>query len=178
MQPSWPGWTGGLQVHLAPAKPGQSRARVWGPRPSCYPPSASLWPPCFLSCCEQEEPTYFAIWGDNKAFNEVIISPAMLHEHLPYVVMEGLNKVSRRPALCPNALLEPTVPCEPYLCPHIIGKGVDAQRSKPESPAGPQWGQRAHSCPGLHTPAPSASPHGPVVGRSLGDSQRPVSKAG
>lgn len=47
-----------------------------------------------LSCCEQEEPTYFAIWGDNKAFNEVIISPAMLHEHLPYVVMEGLNKVS------------------------------------------------------------------------------------
>ncbi|NXT20249.1 DGLA lipase, partial [Syrrhaptes paradoxus] len=44
-------------------------------------------------CCEQEDPTYFAIWGDNKAFNEVIISPAMLHEHLPYVVMEGLNKV-------------------------------------------------------------------------------------
>ncbi|XP_077605209.1 diacylglycerol lipase-alpha-like, partial [Crocuta crocuta] len=48
---------------------------------------------CVPSCCEQEEPTYFAIWGDNKAFNEVIISPAMLHEHLPYVVMEGLNKV-------------------------------------------------------------------------------------
>lgn len=47
----------------------------------------------FSSCCEQEDPTYFAIWGDNKAFNEVIISPAMLHEHLPYVVMEGLNKV-------------------------------------------------------------------------------------
>ncbi|XP_064019378.1 diacylglycerol lipase-alpha [Pogoniulus pusillus] len=44
-------------------------------------------------CCDQEDPTYFAIWGDNKAFNEVIISPAMLHEHLPYVVMEGLNKV-------------------------------------------------------------------------------------
>jgi len=48
------------------------------------------------SCCEQEDPTYFAIWGDNKAFNEVIISPAMLHEHLPYVVMEGLNKVTWR----------------------------------------------------------------------------------
>ncbi|NWR80222.1 DGLA lipase, partial [Centropus unirufus] len=47
-------------------------------------------------CCEQEDPTYFAIWGDNKAFNEVIISPAMLHEHLPYVVMEGLNKVRGR----------------------------------------------------------------------------------
>ncbi|KAK2100363.1 hypothetical protein P7K49_021711 [Saguinus oedipus] len=48
-------------------------------------------------CCEQEEPTYFAIWGDNKAFNEVIISPAMLHEHLPYVVMEGLNKPQPSP---------------------------------------------------------------------------------
>lgn len=57
------------------------------------PPDPFLPYPC-PSCCEQEEPTYFAIWGDNKAFNEVIISPAMLHEHLPYVVMEGLNKVS------------------------------------------------------------------------------------
>lgn len=58
-------------------------------------PQTPFFPTCVpLSCCEQEEPTYFAIWGDNKAFNEVIISPAMLHEHLPYVVMEGLNKVS------------------------------------------------------------------------------------
>uniref|UniRef100_A0A8C6SD83 Diacylglycerol lipase-alpha n=1 Tax=Neogobius melanostomus TaxID=47308 RepID=A0A8C6SD83_9GOBI len=31
--------------------------------------------------------------GDNKAFNEVIISPAMLNEHMPHMVMEGLNKV-------------------------------------------------------------------------------------
>lgn len=91
----------------------------------------------------------------------MIISPAMLHEHLPYVVMEGLNKVSPWAALGANASFEPAVPCEPYLCPHVIGKGVDAQRSEPESPAGSQWGQRAHSCPGLHTPAPSTSPRGP-----------------
>uniref|UniRef100_G3PSJ3 Diacylglycerol lipase-alpha n=1 Tax=Gasterosteus aculeatus aculeatus TaxID=481459 RepID=G3PSJ3_GASAC len=44
-------------------------------------------------CCGQEEPTYSALWGDNKAFNEVIISPAMLNEHMPHMVMEGLNKV-------------------------------------------------------------------------------------
>ncbi|KAJ8375868.1 hypothetical protein SKAU_G00064480 [Synaphobranchus kaupii] len=44
-------------------------------------------------CCGQEEPTYSALWGDNKAFDEVIISPAMLNEHLPHIVMEGLNKV-------------------------------------------------------------------------------------
>uniref|UniRef100_A0A673LAM8 Diacylglycerol lipase-alpha n=1 Tax=Sinocyclocheilus rhinocerous TaxID=307959 RepID=A0A673LAM8_9TELE len=40
-----------------------------------------------------EEPTYSALWGDNKAFDEVIISPAMLNEHMPHVVMDGLNKV-------------------------------------------------------------------------------------
>lgn len=48
---------------------------------------------CFFSC-GQEEPTYSALWGDNKAFNEVIISPAMLNEHMPHMVMKGLNKVS------------------------------------------------------------------------------------
>uniref|UniRef100_A0A3Q2TNB1 Diacylglycerol lipase-alpha n=1 Tax=Fundulus heteroclitus TaxID=8078 RepID=A0A3Q2TNB1_FUNHE len=45
------------------------------------------------SCCGQEEPTYSALWGDNKGFNEVIISPAMLNEHMPHMVMTGLNKV-------------------------------------------------------------------------------------
>lgn len=86
----WPGLERGADpshIHLGIVEPGPALATSWvepGPdRPR--PPR---------SCCEQEEPTYFAIWGDNKAFNEVIISPAMLHEHLPYVVMEGLNKVS------------------------------------------------------------------------------------
>lgn len=37
----------------------------------------------------------------------MIISPAMLHEHLPYVVMEGLNKVSPWAALGANASFEP-----------------------------------------------------------------------
>ncbi|XP_059383070.1 diacylglycerol lipase-alpha-like isoform X1 [Carassius carassius] len=44
-------------------------------------------------CCGQDDPTYSALWGDNKAFDEVIISPAMLNEHMPHVVMDGLNKV-------------------------------------------------------------------------------------
>lgn len=52
----------------------------------------SLFLPLPFSC-GQEEPTYSALWGDNKAFNEVIISPAMLNEHMPHMVMEGLNKV-------------------------------------------------------------------------------------
>ncbi|XP_051987347.1 diacylglycerol lipase-alpha-like isoform X2 [Xyrauchen texanus] len=49
------------------------------------------------TCCGQEEPTYSALWGDNKAFDEVIISSAMLNEHLPHVVMDGLNKVLETP---------------------------------------------------------------------------------
>ncbi|XP_007885645.2 diacylglycerol lipase-alpha [Callorhinchus milii] len=44
-------------------------------------------------CCGQEEPTYYAIWSDNKTLDEVIISPAMLNEHMPHVVMDGLHKV-------------------------------------------------------------------------------------
>ncbi|XP_042615431.1 diacylglycerol lipase-alpha-like isoform X2 [Cyprinus carpio] len=50
-------------------------------------------------CCGQEEPTYSALWGDNKAFDEVIISPAMLNEHMPHVVMDGVNKVLENPYL-------------------------------------------------------------------------------
>ncbi|KAK3561856.1 hypothetical protein QTP86_017485 [Hemibagrus guttatus] len=49
------------------------------------------------SCCGQEDPTYSALWGDNKAFDEVIISPAMLNEHMPHVVLDGLNKVLENP---------------------------------------------------------------------------------
>ncbi|XP_059383078.1 diacylglycerol lipase-alpha-like isoform X2 [Carassius carassius] len=50
-------------------------------------------------CCGQDDPTYSALWGDNKAFDEVIISPAMLNEHMPHVVMDGLNKVLENPYL-------------------------------------------------------------------------------
>lgn len=84
-----------------------------------------------LSCCEQEEPTYFAIWGDNKAFNEVIISPAMLHEHLPYVVMEGLNKVR------PGARRDP------------LSRSADCRRgcgcsAGLAAPPGGLWGAESH----------------------------------
>ncbi|GCC33034.1 hypothetical protein chiPu_0011500 [Chiloscyllium punctatum] len=44
-------------------------------------------------CCGQEESTYYAIWSDNKTLDEVIISAAMLNEHMPHVVMDGLHKV-------------------------------------------------------------------------------------
>uniref|UniRef100_A0A4W6D080 Diacylglycerol lipase-alpha n=1 Tax=Lates calcarifer TaxID=8187 RepID=A0A4W6D080_LATCA len=59
--------------------------------PFQHPPPSTLL--AESSICGQEEPTYSALWGDNKAFDEVIISSAMLNEHMPYMVMEGLNKV-------------------------------------------------------------------------------------
>lgn len=113
------------------------------------------------SCCEQEEPTYFAIWGDNKAFNEVIISPAMLHEHLPYVVMEGLNKVSPRAAWAMTPHQSPAVLCGLGLRPRMTGKGADARRSESELLF---WSPHP-CCPRGHV--------GPMVGRGLGDSQGP-----
>ncbi|XP_039514536.1 diacylglycerol lipase-alpha isoform X2 [Pimephales promelas] len=68
-------------------------------------------------CCGQEEPTYSALWGDNKAFDEVIISPAMLNEHLPHVVMDGLNKVLETP----------------YLVSELIAAQVGSQRTRIQS---------------------------------------------
>ncbi|KAL7406581.1 hypothetical protein ABVT39_022615 [Epinephelus coioides] len=62
------------------------------------------------TCCGQEEPTYSALWGDNKAFDEVIISPAMLNEHMPHMVMEGLNKVLE--PFCPLSEQENSEPEE------------------------------------------------------------------
>ena len=49
----------------------------------------------------------------------MIISPAMLHEHLPYVVMEGLNKVS----------CGPPPPHASRVGPHITHKGATTLRS-------------------------------------------------
>lgn len=62
------------------------------------------------SWCGQEEPTYTALWGDNKGFNEVIISPAMLNEHMPHMVMKGLNKVLE--PFCPLPVQENLEPEE------------------------------------------------------------------
>lgn len=40
------------------------------------------------------EPVYQAIWVDNIDFDEVLISPAMIQDHMPDTVLAALNKVS------------------------------------------------------------------------------------
>ncbi|KAK7170830.1 hypothetical protein R3I94_000899 [Phoxinus phoxinus] len=88
-------------------------------------------------CCGQEEPTYSALWGDNKAFDEVIISPAMLNEHLPHVVMDGLNKVLENYNKGKTALLSAAKimvsPTEVDLNPETIF--LDASNSPHPTPA-------------------------------------------
>ncbi|XP_037036591.1 diacylglycerol lipase-alpha isoform X1 [Bradysia coprophila] len=39
------------------------------------------------------EPVYQAIWVDNMDFDEVLISPAMIQDHMPDTVLAALNKV-------------------------------------------------------------------------------------
>ena len=64
---------------------------------------------CSSVCCLSEEPTYEAIWADNKDFNEVVISPTMVNDHMPDNVLDALEKVrlsystigSRGAPVCP-----------------------------------------------------------------------------
>ena len=55
------------------------------------------WRPCVcvdsVTCCRSEEPTYEALWADKKDFNEVLISPTMISDHMPDNVLDALEKV-------------------------------------------------------------------------------------
>lgn len=42
---------------------------------------------------KSHEPVYQAIWVDNTDFDEVLISPAMIQDHMPDTVLAALNKV-------------------------------------------------------------------------------------
>ncbi|CAG2189019.1 DAGL [Mytilus edulis] len=44
-------------------------------------------------CCGNNEPVYQAIWADNRSFDEVIVSPTMINDHMPDYVMDALEKV-------------------------------------------------------------------------------------
>jgi len=45
------------------------------------------------SRCGSEEPTYEALWADKSDFNEVLISPTMINDHMPDNVLDALEKV-------------------------------------------------------------------------------------
>lgn len=42
---------------------------------------------------KKRDPVYQAIWADNKDFDEVLISPVMIQDHMPDTVLAALEKV-------------------------------------------------------------------------------------
>jgi hypothetical protein len=42
---------------------------------------------------DQPDPIYQALWADTIDFNEVLISPVMVHDHMPDTVLSAINKV-------------------------------------------------------------------------------------
>jgi len=49
----------------------------------------------YRGCCRGAEPVYQAIWADNSDFQEVLVSPTMVEDHMPDNVLEALEKVYR-----------------------------------------------------------------------------------
>lgn len=41
----------------------------------------------------KREPVYQALWAHNTDFDEVLISPVMIQDHMPDKVLDALNKV-------------------------------------------------------------------------------------
>lgn len=54
------------------------------------------WWWCYRQVLKTHEPVYQAIWVDNIDFDEVLISPAMIQDHMPDTVLAALEKVSRK----------------------------------------------------------------------------------
>jgi len=48
---------------------------------------------CSSLCCRSEDPTYEALWADKNDFNEVLISPTMINDHMPDNVLDAMEKV-------------------------------------------------------------------------------------
>jgi sn1-specific diacylglycerol lipase len=46
--------------------------------------------------CGSNEPVFQAIWADNTSFDEVIVSPTMINDHMPDNVMDALEKVKKK----------------------------------------------------------------------------------
>lgn len=56
--------------------------------------------PVHRQAISKHEPVYQALWAQNIDFDEVLISPVMIQDHMPDKVLEALNKV--RPRVAPT----------------------------------------------------------------------------
>lgn len=51
---------------------------------------------CFIYSGCFSTPNYYAEWKSNTDFEEILVSPDMLSDHLPDNVMEALTQLSRK----------------------------------------------------------------------------------
>ena len=56
--------------------------------------------------CGSNEPVFQAIWADNTSFDEVIVSPTMINDHMPDNVMDALEKVKKNKYFSSNNEIE------------------------------------------------------------------------
>lgn len=47
----------------------------------------------FRGYCSGSESIYQAVWANNGDFDEVLVSPTMVNDHMPDNVLEALEKV-------------------------------------------------------------------------------------
>lgn len=47
----------------------------------------------FRQALSKHEPVYQALWAQNTEFDEVLISPCMIQDHMPDRVLDALSKV-------------------------------------------------------------------------------------
>ncbi|XP_050498458.1 diacylglycerol lipase-alpha isoform X2 [Diabrotica virgifera virgifera] len=60
----------------------------------------------------KKDPVYQALWARNTDFDEVLISPVMVQDHMPDKVLEALNKVQLKGRRLHNSLVRGTTPLE------------------------------------------------------------------
>lgn len=50
----------------------------------------------YRTALSKDGPIYQALWADNTDFDEVLISPVMVQDHMPDKLLDALNKVQTR----------------------------------------------------------------------------------
>uniref|UniRef100_A0A182VT40 Diacylglycerol lipase-alpha n=1 Tax=Anopheles minimus TaxID=112268 RepID=A0A182VT40_9DIPT len=66
---------------------------------------------------KKRDPVYQAIWADNKDFDEVLISPVMIQDHMPDTVLAALEKVV--------ASIGPQKPNRQFISPPLISTDIE-----------------------------------------------------
>jgi len=94
---------------------------------------SKCWLMYVLKCCRQvlkkQEPVYQALWANNTDFDEVLISPVMIQDHMPDTVLEALKKVRKvRRATLPLITGAEMIPFDSAIFPPFSSLEIDNLR--------------------------------------------------